>query len=119
MGVLQALEAIKLLVRGPPAAAATTMTLFSAWPDLAFRHVRMRARRAACIGCAGVRGALAAKDYSRACAPVRGLAPEERVAAREYRELRLQGEEGARHVLLDVRDRTQFGICHLRGSCSE
>lgn len=110
MGVLQALEAIKLLVRG---AGPVTMTLFSAWPQLAFRHCRMRARRRGCPGCGGT---APATDYAVLCAPTAVLAPEERVAADEYRELRARGAE---HVLLDVRDQTQYALCHLHGSWSE
>lgn len=112
MGVLQALEAIKVLVRG---AGPVTMTFFSAWPELAFRHCRMRARREGCPGCSGVPWEF---DYATVCAQpdVPGLAPEERVDAQEYRELR---KSGADHVLLDVRDRTQFALCHLSESLSE
>lgn len=121
MGVLQALEAIKLLILPAPSTPTpATMTLFSAWPQLAFRHCRMRARRTGCPGCspAAERTALADTDYVAFCgADAEGvrLAPEERVAPVEYRSVR---ESGASHVLLDVRDPTQFGICHLRGSWS-
>lgn len=111
MGVLQALEAIKLLVRG---AGPVTMTLFSAWPQLAFRHCRMRPRRKGCPGC---NGTAPATDYVALCAPPAAvLTPEERVAAPEYRELRERGDD---HALLDVRDPTQYALCHLPGSWSE
>lgn len=112
MGVLQALEAIKLLVRG---SGPATMTLFSAWPQLAFRHCRMRMRRVGCPGCCGMsEGRYDATACAQPKAPV--LAPEERVDAQEYRELRSRGVD---HVLLDVRDTTQFDLCHLSGSWSK
>lgn len=114
MGVLQALEAIKLIVRGTNK-GPVSMTFFSAWPELAFRHCRMRGRRDGCPGCSGIPQDF---DYTTMCAPPEapGLAPEERVDAQEYRELR---SAGADHVLLDVRDKTQFALCHLSGSLSE
>lgn len=121
MGVLQALEAIKLLtLPAPSTPASATMTLFSAWPQLAFRHCRIRARRAGCPGCSPAveRTALADTDYVAFCgveAEGVRLTPDERVAPVDYRGVR---ESGAPHVLLDVRDPTQFGICHLRGSWS-
>lgn len=80
----------------------------------------MRARREGCIGCSSTvqKPALADTDYGAFCGMGGegvGLAEEERIAPMEYCGVR---ESGALHVLLDVRDTTQFGICHLRGSWS-
>ncbi|KAF4619051.1 hypothetical protein G7Y89_g14798 [Cudoniella acicularis] len=60
---------------------------------------------------------LAAMDYAFFCgvaAPVKVLASEERIEAREYEELRKQ--RGKEHLLLDVREKVQFDICSIEGS---
>ncbi|KAL8388818.1 hypothetical protein RB599_010133 [Gaeumannomyces hyphopodioides] len=105
MGVLQALEALRILAAGrhlatgpPEPAASPTLLLFSAPAALTspagFRSVRMRGRRRDCFACGagstlsleGLRaGAL---DYVQFCGGVREgvrlLAPGERVSASEY-----------------------------------
>ena len=117
MGVLQALEAIKLIVASAPtpltssgAAAgekqdkqktSPSLLLFSAGSTPPFRSVRMRGRRPDCFACSArstlTLEALAAGslDYAEFCGASAGasagiLRPEERVSATEYYD-RLRG----------------------------
>ncbi|KAI9903756.1 hypothetical protein N3K66_000285 [Trichothecium roseum] len=96
MGVLQALEALRVITTGK---GTKGMLLFGAagggGDAPLFRSVRMRGRRAGCFACGGggdgkrlsleeFRGSM---DYARFCGvrePVRILGPGERVSAAEY-----------------------------------
>ncbi|OHE96213.1 ThiF family protein [Colletotrichum orchidophilum] len=133
MGVLQALEAIKLVaagavdpeVKGKKAAAPSLLIFSGAAPSGPFRSVRMRGRRKDCFACSATStlsletlrsGSL---DYVSFCgvnAPVSLLAPEERISATEYKQV--SNEKGGRHLLLDVRERENFDICSLDGALS-
>lgn len=130
MGVLQAVEAIKMIAQGkltPPETAAveappTTMLLFSTLGTQPFRSLRMRSRRAGCFACSqeaslnleSLRsGSL---DYALFCGLISGvsiLRPEERIEARDYAQIK---EKDEKHLLLDVREKVQFDICHIEGS---
>lgn len=133
--MLQALEAIKVISRDPTkpvgdeeAKKMRKMTLFTALPEILFRHLQMRGRRAGCVAC-GEPDAPQKKitkeamedgrmDYIAFCGildPVNLLKPDERVSVMEYKRVRQSGQP---HMLIDVRDKTQFGICHLSGSLS-
>ncbi|KAH0491073.1 hypothetical protein TgHK011_002516 [Trichoderma gracile] len=133
MGVLQALEAIKLLVRGDHRLKTPVdgtedvkqvgMLLFSATGDLPFRTVRMRGKRKGCFACAGDDSALTltelktSLDYVQFCGvnePVKLLRPEERISVAEYE--RIAREEKRAHVLLDVREKEHFALCSIPGS---
>jgi adenylyltransferase/sulfurtransferase len=124
MGVLQALEAIKVLttpivpVEGPPRA---TLLLFAAFSQPQFRSLRMRSRSGTCAVCSASatvqRESLdsGSLDYLTFCgitSPLELLPPERRVKAIEFAELYKSGKVS----LIDVRDETQFGICALPGS---
>jgi adenylyltransferase and sulfurtransferase len=129
MGVLQALEAIKLIAGGKLAtgerekAGDASMLLFSANSNPPFRSVRLRARRPKCFACSP-EGKLTLEslssgglDYVLFCgvtAPVSVLEPEERIEAREYE--RVIKEVGKEHLLVDVREKVQFDICNIEGS---
>ena len=55
MGVLQALETIKILSSPPPTTPApASMLLFTAHPVLSFRSIRLRTRRANCAACSAM-----------------------------------------------------------------
>lgn len=130
MGVLQAVEAIKMIVQGKlkpevgngeeSKSNPASMLLFSANSSQPFRSVRLRSRRPGCFACSkdsglsleGLRsGSL---DYVLFCglaSPINILKPEERMQARDYLEM-----EKKEHLLVDVREKVQFDICSLEGS---
>ena len=131
MGVLQAVEAVRLITSGklnPPSDTVTpgakpeptTMLLFSSKSTQPFRSVKLRSRRAGCFACS-IDSQLSFKslssgslDYVLFCgltSPVKILKPNERIEAQEYNKIKTD-----QHVLIDVRDKVQFDICHLDGS---
>lgn len=122
MGVLQALETIKVLTRPegynpqPP-----SMLMFSAYGTPMFRSMKIRRRNPVCKACS-TSAAISletlrhgAVDYVTFCgATAHGivLEPKERVAAKQYAHVR----EHEKHILMDVRDKSQFELCSLSGS---
>lgn len=135
MGILQALEALKLIASGAletekeeAEAKAATMLLFSAAKDTSFRSVRMRGRRKACFACGEPDeggGQLTAEvlktslDYVQFCGvvpPVNLLKPEERITAEQYAGLLKSGKKQDEHILIDVREKEHFQMSHLDGA---
>ncbi|KJZ80147.1 hypothetical protein HIM_00861 [Hirsutella minnesotensis 3608] len=138
MGVLQALEAIKLISKGGLEAVNTgtvdatptdeqppqqTMLLFSAMSDAgpSFRSVRMRGQRQDCFACSKKGGLTlqhvkTSMDYARFCGipqPVNLLQPQERISVDDYRKIRTGKQD---HVLLDVREKEHFSIGSIPGA---
>ncbi|KAL9477436.1 hypothetical protein ACSS6W_007277 [Trichoderma asperelloides] len=133
MGVLQALEAIKLIVRGDHLQRSEAngqgeevkqvgLLLFSAMGDVPFRTVRMRGKKKGCFACSGDGTALTlnelktSMDYVQFCGvnqPVKLLQPEERISVAEYERISQQHKN---HLLLDVREKEHFGVCNIKGS---
>ncbi|CAI6339737.1 unnamed protein product [Periconia digitata] len=138
MGVLQALEAIKVLTRAStseneqPVTEPPTLLIFSAYANPMFRSIRLRARKPKCAACSAHAtvtpealnsGSL---DYVQFCGmidPVNLLSPDERISAENYAKLRSEvnpytGMEPAKdsHVLVDVREKVQFELCSIDGS---
>lgn len=129
MGVLQALEAIKLISRGGLDAAAPagegsqqTMLLFSGMSDGSpFRSVRMRGQRKECFACGEdahltLEYLKSSMDYVQFCGvtkPVALLKDEDRITAEMYDGL---VSSGVQHVLMDVREKEHFGLSHIPGS---
>ena len=172
MGVLQALEAIKLVAAGlteasprgaspspdtdvkldddnkgegadqkPPHPQSPTLLLFSATASPPFRSIRLRSRRPTCAACSSQASISSASltsgslDYAQFCgllSPVDVLGPDDRISASQYaqwiqRQQRQQIREAdpggevdttsrREHVLVDVRESTQFALCSLPGS---
>jgi adenylyltransferase/sulfurtransferase len=141
MGVLQALEALKLIARGDLETTAKevagdvkapTMLLFSGAGDTSFRSVRMRGRRKACFACGdpsegggelSVEMLQTSMDYVQFCGvvpPIKVLKPEERISARQYAELVSTQKEpppkSGNHILIDVREKEHFDMSHLDGA---
>lgn len=131
MGVLQAMEAIKLMIRGghlaqtnPEPVDRISMLLYSAMADTPFRTVRMRGRRADCFACSenntnltldALRNSL---DYVQFCGvvqPIKELVPEGRVSAIELNRL-WTTDENKRPLLIDVRGKEQFSLANIGGS---
>ncbi|KAM0207248.1 hypothetical protein ACHAQI_007735 [Fusarium lateritium] len=126
MGVLQALEAIKLITRGDlethGEAKTPMLLLFTGTADTPFRSVRMRGRRKTCLACGDENGLTleelrTSMDYVQFCGirqPVQLLKPNERVTAQEYDAL--SKSEDKETLLVDVREREHFDLCNLPGS---
>lgn len=132
MGVLQALEAIKLISGGlgkeanstPKELVAPSLLLFSATSATPFRSIRMRSRRPHCFACSSgstltlkelKSGSL---DYVQFCgvtSPVNILKPDERITATEYNNI-LAEQPDKKHLLLDVREKEHFNIASIPGA---
>ncbi|KAM0269437.1 hypothetical protein ACHAQH_009726 [Verticillium albo-atrum] len=121
MGVLQALEAIKLISSGFQR-TSPSLLLFSGTAGVPFRSVRMRGRKKDCFACSA-ESALTLEslrsgslDYVTFCgitAPLNILQPDERISAAAYSQL----EKGsAAPILLDVREKEHFDICSIDGA---
>ncbi|CAZ85497.1 unnamed protein product [Tuber melanosporum] len=126
MGVMQAIEAIKIITKNPVRdIGRTEMTLFAAYGASPFRSLKMRGRKEGCVSCGSPERAEkitresiedGRMDYVAFCGGrvgVQVLHEGERVSVAEYQEV---VDSGVDHLLLDVRDETQFGICQLAGS---
>jgi adenylyltransferase/sulfurtransferase len=136
MGVLQASEAIKLIVAGVSVEDTTksefemgeglpppSMLIFAANSSAPFRTISLRSRRPDCFACSAKAGLTresltsGSLDYVAFCGevtPVNLLGPDERVAAEEFARLQKKGKQDC--LLLDVREKVQFDIAHLDGS---
>lgn len=128
MGVLQALEAIKVLtakptddLMNPPEPPKPTLLMFSAYSAPPFRSVRLRSRRADCAVCSSkatitqhslTSGSLDYVAFCGATSPINVLPPSARVSAADFARLPRDGT----NTLIDVRDETQFAMCALRSS---
>ncbi|KAG9188384.1 adenylyltransferase and sulfurtransferase [Alternaria panax] len=135
MGVLQALEAIKILTQRPTTTLVDppSLLLFSAYSNPMYRSIRLRSRKAKCAACSShstiTKEALESGnlDYIQFCgslvANTNPLAPEERISAKNYAQLRsginpFTGTVSNKdsHFLVDVRERVQFELCNIDGS---
>jgi adenylyltransferase/sulfurtransferase len=128
MGVLQALEAIKLVARGDledddeKSARTPTMLLFSGMADTPFRSVRMRGKRKGCFACdedtaLTLDELRTSVDYVQFCGvnkPIQLLEPGERITAEQYDQI--SKDKKREHVLLDVREKEHFDLCNITGS---
>jgi adenylyltransferase/sulfurtransferase len=130
MGVLQALEAIKLLTAKPVEDYSSpsfhppspTLLMFSAYSSPPFRSVRLRSRRKDCAVCSAAATITAQSlttgslDYVAFCGttflPNSILPPNARISASAFARLPRDGS----NTLIDVRDETQFAMCALRGA---
>lgn len=139
MGVLQALEAIKVLTKDLCASGNTStspdppsLLIFSAYASPMFRTIRLRARKPKCAVCS-VHATVTTEvlssgslDYVQFCGTINSadvLSPNERISADNYAKIRLEvnpftGLEPSKdsHILVDVREKVQFDLCHLEGS---
>ncbi|KAF2662409.1 hypothetical protein K491DRAFT_709779 [Lophiostoma macrostomum CBS 122681] len=142
MGVLQALEAIKVItaeqpgVNGnsvrPTPADSPSLLIFSAYANPMFRSIRLRARKPKCAACSTQASVTpdalnsGSLDYVQFCGsinPVNTLSANERISVDNYAKIRMEvnpftGMEPSRdsHILVDVREKVQFDLCSLDGS---
>jgi adenylyltransferase/sulfurtransferase len=134
MGVLQALEAIKLLSQQSSSSTAEppSLLIFSAYSNPMFRSIRLRSRKPKCATCSAQAtvtpqalrsGSL---DYVQFCGsinPVIALTPQERISAESLAKLRsgvnpFTGTMSSKdsHLLIDTREPVQFELCNIDGS---
>ncbi|KAF3002649.1 Urmylation protein [Curvularia kusanoi] len=136
MGVLQALEAIKVLTKRPDLTTSPSeppsLLLFSAYSNPMFRSIRLRTRKPKCAACSSQStitpealnsGSL---DYVQFCGsinPVEALSPQERISAESYAKIRsgvnpFTGTVSRKdsHILVDTREAVQFELCSIDGS---
>jgi len=133
MGVLQAVEAIKLITSGKLIVpetnldstkndATASMLLYSAKSTPPFRTLKLRSRRVECFACSAEGGLTleslqsGSLDYVAFCgvtSPVKLLQEDERITAKEYDDIQ---KKGIKHLLVDVREKVQFDICSLESS---
>ncbi len=135
MGVLMAVEAVKIIVDSvksaedavtkinPSSQTTPSLLLYSAFGTSPFRSIRLRGKRAQCPACSETAtithesltsGSL---DYARFCGvavPARVLDDDQRISATEYSNIRVH--KSKEHLLIDVREKVQFDICHIQGS---
>jgi adenylyltransferase/sulfurtransferase len=135
MGVLQALEAIKVLTQQPSRGATIdppTLLIFSAYSQPMFRSIRLRSRKPKCAACSS-QSTISAEalqsgslDYVQFCGsvnPVTVLTPQERISPENYSKLRsgvnpFTGTVSSKdnHILIDTRERVQFELANIDGS---
>ena len=136
MGVLMALEAIKVITCKTAASdketngvteqstdEPATMLLFSAYSNPPFRNIRLRGKRPRCMSCSAKPAIteeflrLGTLDYTIFCgttSPVCILGEDERISAKDLGKIWREG--ATKPLILDVRDKVQYDICHLEGS---
>lgn len=135
MGVLQALEAIKIITtnsfevngNGMHVNGSPSMLLFSAYGSPQFRSIRLRSRKPNCATCSAqscisieaIQSGLF--DYVQFCgtiAPVNELSPLERMSPAQLAKTLHSDSTGSekRAIIIDTRDKTQFDLAHIDGS---
>jgi len=121
IGTLQALEAIKIAIgKSAEEVMAGRMLLYSAL-TCSFRNVRLRPRNSSCAICGDdpeLTAVIAVNAPGPGYCPANSKQGEDlpagnSVTCQEYADIR---KKGVKHVLLDVRDRTQFDMLHLNGA---
>lgn len=120
MGVLQSLEAIKVLTSSSTEEVVPSLLLFSAYSTPPFRSIRLRSRRMNCVACSPEATITldtitsGSTDYVAFCgsaSPSTLLSPHERISAADY-----SSSNSRPHTVIDVRESVQYGICHLDNS---
>lgn len=133
MGVLQALEAIKVITQQPlQSPEQPSLLIFSAYSNPMFRSMRLRSRKPKCAACSAQASITAevlnsgSLDYVQFCGsinPVNVLNPQERISAENFAKLRsgvnpFTGTKSSKenHVLIDTREPVQFELGSIDGS---
>ncbi|KAK0085556.1 hypothetical protein PV326_005869 [Microctonus aethiopoides] len=119
IGVLQALEAIKIILNMPGVLAGRLM-LFDGL-EATFRTVRLRQKKINCDICGDNPTINELLDYEQFCGSKANdknpnlniLKNDERITVEEYRDIKNSSEP---HLLIDVRSSEEFEICHLENS---
>ncbi|KAG2234259.1 hypothetical protein INT48_002849 [Thamnidium elegans] len=120
IGILQALEAIKVAL-GSPALNDPSFLIFSAMSNPMFRTMKLRGRKKDCAICGDSPTMTELIDYVQFCNGSANdktvdetiLKADERINVHQYKDILDKGEN---HLLIDVRPKIQFGICSLSNS---
>lgn len=134
MGVLQALEAIKIITQQPSTQSPEppSLLIFSAYSSPMFRSIRLRSRKPRCAACS-LQASITAEvltsgslDYVQFCGsinPITTLTPQERISAENFAKLRsgvnpFTGTKSSKenHVLIDTREPVQFELGNIDGA---
>ncbi|KAH8723174.1 hypothetical protein GQ44DRAFT_685549 [Phaeosphaeriaceae sp. PMI808] len=137
MGVLQALEAIKILTQqlSSSAMAATdapSLLIFSAYSQPMFRSIRLRSRKPKCAACSAhatistealESGSLDYVQFCGSVSPINALSAQERISAENFSKLRsginpFTGTVSSKnsHILIDTREKVQYELGNIDGS---
>ncbi|KAH8434025.1 HesA/MoeB/ThiF family protein [Aspergillus melleus] len=129
MGVLQAVEAIKVITAAVDETKPPSLLIFSAYSAPQFRSIKLRSRRPNCAVCSAEATVTldsvksGSTDYVFFCGTVNPeslLTPEERISPLEYQTLYSQssGESQPQKqpTIIDVREKVQYDICSLDNS---
>ena len=129
MGVLMAMEALKLLsplhqesqyhypTKASHDSVRPSLLLYSAYSSPPFRSIKLQGKRRGCPSCSDTatitENSLEFGDFHPLCSPA-VVINTNRISAKEYSQVR--EATGSPHILVDVREKVQFDICHLKGS---
>lgn len=131
MGVLQALEAIKVITSPASGLSPPALHIFSGYSSPPFRTIRLRSRRPTCAACSASPSVTldtvksGSIDYAFFCGatnPTTLLSPDERISPLDYRVKHPEippehlVPRAGNQMLIDVRDKAQFDICNLENS---
>ena len=122
IGVLMAMETMKILLPAlrskadEPTGKGTPFLLYSAFLNPPFKTVTMRGARENCQACANTanRNAVKEFDYDIFCGlscPVNILPLDERMEAKAFSDISPTSRPAP--ILVDVREDTQFDMCHI------
>ncbi|XP_071861797.1 ubiquitin-like activating enzyme 4 [Bombus fervidus] len=120
IGVLQALEALKILL-DLPYVLSGQLLLFDGL-EMKFRKINLRAKNINCTVCGEHPTLHKLIDYEQFCGAKANdkdrklnlLRTEERISVEEYNTTLKLGMKA--HILIDVRSAEEFDICHLKNS---
>ncbi|KAL3183702.1 hypothetical protein MRX96_033787 [Rhipicephalus microplus] len=120
IGCMQALEVVKILT-GHGDVCSGKLLLYDG-ADARWRQVALRGKLPNCDACADPSKAPAVRDYAawcgigptNKCSGLNVLPKELRISCQDLRERLLRKEPGS--LLLDVRPKYEFEMCHLPGS---
>ena len=93
------------------------MVLYDGY-SASFRTIKLRPRQQDCVVCGVSPCVTCPQNYDSwcsSCAPLSVLAEEDRVTCSQYKAVQKQGRT---HLLVDVREKGEFEICHLENAIS-
>lgn len=119
IGILQALEALKIVL-DLPCILSGQLLLFDGL-ETKFRNISLRAKNVNCVVCGDHPTIRKLIDYEQFCGAKANdknpnlnlLKKEERISVEEYNIMKVDAKA---HILIDVRSAEEFEICHLKNS---